>query len=67
MDKFKRFFFAVFYTYMMMNTIMADVFKRQQPMQTNNQWNEQDYKNYMQNRQNNNKKWFKYTITYSQM
>ena len=23
-DKFKRFFFAVFYTYMMMNTIMAD-------------------------------------------
>ena len=23
-DKFKRFFFAVFYTYMMMNTIMAE-------------------------------------------
>ena len=23
-DKFKRFFFAVFYTYMMMNTVMAD-------------------------------------------
>jgi hypothetical protein len=23
-DKFKKFFFAVFYTYMMMNTIMAD-------------------------------------------
>jgi len=23
-DKFKRFFFAVFYTYMMMNTVMAE-------------------------------------------
>jgi hypothetical protein len=28
MDKFKRFFFAVYYTYMMMNTIMADAFKK---------------------------------------
>ncbi|CDW75356.1 UNKNOWN [Stylonychia lemnae] len=28
MDKFKKFFFAVFYTYMMMNTIMADAFKK---------------------------------------
>jgi len=31
-DKFKRFFFAVFYTYMMMNTIMADAI----PMKKNN-------------------------------
>ena len=29
MDKFKRFFFAVFYSYMMMNTIMADAIKKQ--------------------------------------
>jgi len=28
MDKFKKFFFAVFYTYMMLNTIMADAFKK---------------------------------------
>ena len=28
MDKFKKFFFAVFYTYMMMNNIMADAFKK---------------------------------------
>lgn len=27
-DKFKKFFFAVFYTYMMMNSIMADSFKK---------------------------------------
>jgi len=29
MDKFKKFFFAVFYTYMMMNSIMADSLKKQ--------------------------------------
>ena len=27
-DKFKKFFFAVYYTYMMMNTIMADALKK---------------------------------------
>ena len=38
LDRFRKFFFAVFYTYMMMNTIMADVFKKRQPVQTENQW-----------------------------
>ena len=52
MDKFKKFFFAVFYTYMMMNTIMSDVFKREQPPQTQNQFNWQDYQNYLNTRQN---------------
>jgi len=28
-DKFKKFFFAVFYTYMMMNTVMADALPKQ--------------------------------------
>jgi len=29
-NKFRRFFFAVFYTYMMMNTVMADALPKRE-------------------------------------
>ncbi len=30
LDNFRKFFFAVYYTYMMMNTCMAEAFKKKQ-------------------------------------